>query len=374
MTDLQTSLIAIGAVIVAGVIGYNKWQEIRARKHVERAFATEQDDVLMKPAASLPDLPAEGVPVSERHEPVFSEQEFGEHAQAEPVLAPEGEDGVIAGAQMLAPEPDLPVDAMIDCVIPLSLETAVRGEKILPLLQTLRHVGSKPVHFMGLPQAAGASTDPQWGPIVHGGIYTELQAGVQLASRGSTLNELEYSEMVVRLRQIADDIGAEPDIPDMSKVMLAARSVFQFVVEHDAKLGLNVRSNGAPWEITTLLAALERQGFDVRPDGRFVMLDNNGQVLFSLTTNEPVTAEYTSRLTLLLDVPRVSLQQDGFGTMVACAKVLVKRLDGTIVDDGNQILTDPALDEIAGQVRAFCEDMQAVGIPAGSPRALRLFI
>jgi len=104
------------------------------------------------------------------------------------------------------------------------------------------------------------------------------------------------------------------------------------------------------------------------------MLDGDGAVLFSLTTNENVAAEYTSCLTLLLDVPRVAPLKDGFGMMLACAKLLVKRLDGTIVDDGNLALSDEVLEEIAGQVTAFYEEMQAADIPGGSPRALRLFI
>ncbi len=362
MTDLQISLIAIGAAIVAGVIGYNKWHEIRARRHVERAFSTEQDDVLMKPTA--------GSSAAERQEPVFGEQDF-------PVVTEALEAGDFLSATAVAVQAgmssDLLVDDEIDCVIPVLLDAPVRGEKILPLLQTLRHVGSKPVHYIGLATPVSPSTGTEWREIVHGGVYTELQAGVQLANRSGALNELEYSELVVRLRQIADELGTEADIPDMSTVMSAARSVYQFVSQHDARLGLNIRSNGAPWEISTLLAALERQGFDVRPDGRFVMLDNDGTMLFSLTTNEPVTAEHTPRLTLLLDVPCVAPQKDGFGAMVACAKLLVKRLDGTIVDDGNLVLSDAAIEEIAGQVSAFYDEMQAAGIPAGSHRALRLF-
>jgi uncharacterized membrane protein YebE (DUF533 family) len=39
MTDFQMSLIAAGGVFVVGVISYNKWQEYKARKSVERAFA-----------------------------------------------------------------------------------------------------------------------------------------------------------------------------------------------------------------------------------------------------------------------------------------------------------------------------------------------
>jgi ABC-type nickel/cobalt efflux system permease component RcnA len=47
MTELQASLIAIGAVIVVGVIAYNKWTEWRAKNSVENAFSDMPDDVLM---------------------------------------------------------------------------------------------------------------------------------------------------------------------------------------------------------------------------------------------------------------------------------------------------------------------------------------
>ena len=119
--------------------------------------------------------------------------------------------------------------------------------------------------------------------------------------------------------------------------------------------------------------ALEKQGFDVRPDGRFVMPDGQGGHLFSLSTNVTLAEETTPRLTLLLDVPCVAPSRDGFGAMVACARSLVGRLDATIVDDYNQALSDAALAEIAGQVQEFYQEMEAADIPAGSTRALRLF-
>lgn len=374
MTDLQISLIVIGCVIVAGVVGYNKLHEYRARKNVERAFSDEPDDVLMTPAAPpvSPTEPPAQPASDERQEPVFAEHDFVMPTEPSQVVSdsavPE-EENVGTGGKAPA---ELPVDTRIDCAIPLILESTVSGEKLIPLLQTLRHVGSKPVHFMGLVETSIGKPEG-WQPIVYGDTYRELQAGVQLANRSGALNELEYSELVMRLRQIADEIGAEPEIPDMPQVMTIARALRQFVIDHDARLSINIRSNGAPWAIGTLLAALERQGFDVRPDGRFAMLDPDGNPLFVLTTNETVTAEHTSRLTLLLDVPRVGPQQDGFGAMIACAQSLTKRLDGAIVDDSGQALTDEMLQEIAGQVRAFYQDMEQADIPAGSTRALRLF-
>lgn len=366
MTDLQTSLIAIGSAIVVGVISYNKWQEYKAKKSVERAFSTTPDDVLMEPGA------AAHASHELRQEPSLDgeAQQVGSTAIDETGIAGQSMDSAVASpSASVAPEPerDLPVDSLVDCAIPLALEAPAYGEKIILPLQGLRHVGSKPVHFIGQRE------NGQWEPIVRGGVYVALVAGVQLANRASALNELEYSELVTRLRQVADEVNAEPDVPDMTAVMTAARSLHQFVAEYDAKLSVNVQSNGAPWAINTLLAALERQGFDLRPDGRLVMPDGDGGVLFSLSTNVTLAADTTSRLTLLLDVPCVSPQRDGFGAMTACARALAARLGGTVVDDGSQPLSEESLAEIARQVDAFYEDMQVAEIPAGSVRALRLF-
>ena len=389
MTDFQMSLIAAGGVFVVGVITYNKWQEYKARKTVERAFASDHDDVLMRTGTTGVDRQEPvldvGMPGAEAVEPSFgaaahapvdeapvggtagSGASAGESAGAAEPLAP------LAGAAT-APAPAAPseaaenlVDPLIDCMIPLKLEGPARGDRILPSLLKLRRVGNKPIHFVGL------AVSGEWEPIVHGGVYTELQAGVQMATRTTALNELEYSELVTRLRAVADEIGAEPEVPDMIEVMSEARTLHKFVAGHDAQLGVNLKSNGAPWAMATLIGALENVGFDVRPDGRFAMPDGAGGVLFTLSTNVTLGAETTDRLTLLLDVPCVAPSRDGFGAMVKCAKELVLRLDATIVDDFEQPLLDASLAEIAGQVKDFYQEMEASDIPAGSNRALRLF-
>ena len=66
-------------------------------------------------------------------------------------------------------------------------------------------------------------------------------------------------------------------------------------------------------------------------------------------------------------------ERDGFNAMVACARMLAARLDGVVVDDAGQPLTEEALGEIAEQVQGFYDDMERCEIPAGSARAQRLF-
>jgi len=459
MTDLQMSLIAAGGVFVVGVVTYNKWQEYKARKSVERAFASDHDDVLMRtgegapaaersepmfdlgvPPATLPATPpatpvtGAAAPVKDTeftytrvNEPTLDADAFtGADTKPEPqldapvlgdtpapVAAPVAEETPVpvttpapvpatpatpaapvappsyrapgataaqdaVAASLPGTRPGMPpaelaeclVDPLIDCMIPLALEAPVRGDKILPTLHGLRRVGNKPIHYIGF------AVSGEWEPIVHGGVYTKLQAGVQMATRTTALNELEYSELVTRLRAVGDDIGAEPHVPDMIEVMSEARTLHRFVAGHDAQLSVNLAANGAPWAMSTLIGALENAGFDVRPDGRFAMPDRDGagnSVLFTLSTNVTLGADTTSRLTLLLDVPCVSPARDPFGRMVDTARALTQRLDATIVDDSNQPLEAEVLDEIKGQVVEFYAEMDAADIAAGSTRALRLF-
>jgi FtsZ-interacting cell division protein ZipA len=371
MTDLYISLIAIGGTIVVGVLIYNKWQEYRAKKSVERAFSSNHDDVLME---QRPD-PGQGEP---RDFGARAEPSFGGDAPTEPMYAeppePNGEDVPgqehepdRAERQDAPVQPPLPVDDMVDCLIPVGLAGKVRGERVLQAAQSLRHVGNKPVHLVGLRE------DEIWETIQSGNIYVALNVGIQLANRSSMLNEIEFSELVGHLRQFGDQIDAEAEVPDMTAVMKRARGLQQLINQFDAKLSVNIQSNGAPWAINTLLGALERQGFDLRPDGRLVMPDGDGGILFSLSTNEPLTAETSSRLTLLLDVPTVAPERAAYDAMISFAKRLASRLGGTVVDDSSQALSDEALQQIAGQVADFCREMDAAGVPAGSVRALRLF-
>jgi len=429
MTDLQTSLIIIGGVIVAAVISYNKWQEHKTRKSVERAFSSDHDDILMHadgeqsfadtaavaqsnprmyaddrrepgldqipelrqaPRAQQPERPQAGFADSpaqfrEADEPYLAIDTLSDSHADYPTEPLGGEDldtdlshvaatladpSILAEAQFSAPAavlPDLPVDELIDCLIPIGLELPVRADKILPGAQNLRFVGNKAVNFIGRTTAAN------WEPITHGNVYNALLAGVQLANRNSAINELDYSELIMRLREFTDSIGGEPEVPDMIDVIKTAKSLHQFIIDHDVQLGINVRSNGAPWNLTTLLVSLSRQGFDRRTDGYLVMQDGEGEVLFSMSTNVTGSAETTDRLTLLLDVPRVNQAREGYGAMVACARSLAMRLGGTVVDDSDQLLSDAALSDIAEQVGAFYSAMLSANVPAGSKRAIRLF-
>lgn len=370
MTEFQLSILAIGGTVVIGVLIYNKWQEYRARKVVDNAFADGQDDDVLLRAEQEhrhePSLDASAAAPLDKREPQLDQamtaaaSEFEESAES---ATPVGESEA-AGKPVRA---DLPVDELIDSVIVLELDAPVRAEKILQEISGFKFVGKKPVHFIG------QTLEGERTVIKLGEVYSCLFAGVQMVARSGPLTELEYSEFVTKIRTIADNLGAHPEIPDMNKVIRDAREMQQFVSEHDAQLSINVAANGAPWGLATLLAALEKMGFDQRPDGRLMMPDGEGGSLFTLSTNVGLSETATSRLTFLLDVPCVAPERQAFSSMASCARSLATRLGGVVVDDGNQAISSAALEEINGQVLEFYSAMQEAQIPAGSLRAKRVF-
>lgn len=389
MTELQASLMAIGGVIVVGVISYNKWQEWRAKKSVEQAFSPLQDDVLMgggpgeRQEPVLTPFEGPDVVVAHAHDELAHRDDDGhgdgegahghhpqDHADQREQDGLDDRSGAAAPATRSAfieahARPSL-LDDAIDCIIPLALDAPLRGEKVSAAFQSLHIVGNKPVRVIGENEAG------HWEAVAVGGIYSALKVGVQLATRANALTELEFSELASRLNQMSDELGASPELPEKSDTIATARALHQQVHEFDAQLSINVRASGAPWAIATIKPALQRQGMELRPDGRLMMPDGEGGILFSVLTNaEP---DETSRLiTLLLPVARVAPSFGAFKAMSAFAKSLATRLSGVVVDDEGQSLSDPALAAIAAQVDDFYQQMAQAGIPAGSVRAQRLF-
>lgn len=388
MTELQASLIAIGAVIVVGVIAYNKWTEWRAKNSVENAFSDMPDDVLMgggnahqSPHQSPHDV-AEHEHNDDEHDHSVHDEDHQQHDQHDShehghVDHTNDHQHVTAQTTHVARAEPLeflhataktsPLDPVVDCIIPLALEHPLRGEKIIAAFQSLRFVGNKLVQVIGETETGSLE------PVAHGGAYHSLQVGVQMASRLSPLSELEYSELVLGLNNMGDELGSMPDIPDMSQVISDARRLHQFIQEFDVQLSVNVRSKGMPWLVATMRPALQRQGLDLRPDGRLIMSDGDGGMLFSISMNASPADDSTKMMTLLLPVPMVESQRQGFEAMTAFAKSLASRLSGEVIDDSGQPLNDASLDAIAAQVNDFYHAMEEYGVTAGSSAAKRLF-
>jgi len=377
MNEFQASLIAIGGVVIVGVLFYDKWSEWRAKKSVDNAFANPHEDVLMG------DL-AQAAAQREQQDPA-TVHDHGEQSDLATPVNPEDRrledlvsDDITPDEQPVFAQPatsiraeatvkPLPLDEFIDCIIPMPLLGPVRGEKVVAAFQPMHLIGNKPVNVIG------QSETGEWEPVSVGGIYSALKAGMQMATRRSAMTELEFSELVAGINQLSEDLGAEPELPDMPDVMARARKLHQFINEFDAKLSINVEARGAAWMMSSLRPALLRMGMDKRPDGVLVMPDGDGGMLFSLATNPSASGEISKLLTLLLPVSLVAPDREAFTAMTAFAKSLAQRLTGGIVDDEGQPLSDAALVAIGNEVHSFYAAMEAAGVTAGSHRAQRLF-
>ena len=400
MTELQMGLIGLGAAVVAGVVGYNQWQARQHRKVAERMLKSEHNDVLLgdtEPArrrqASEPE-PERSEPVlEERREPGLGIDGEAAAEASPPALVDEvpeaGESAVVDVPPLLSviddeapevPAGDVPatlLDPRLEFIVTLELVEPVAGVQIWQSQRENLLRVSKPVYIVGFNERAR-----EWELVSpDSGIgYRRLRVGLQLADRRGPLGETDLAIFSGSMRELADELLAVADMP-ATRVLDQAMEVDRFAAEVDLEIGVNLVSQGLPFSGTKIRALAEAAGMVLGVDGLFTRYDDNGRPQFSLQNFETTAfaadsiKNLTTRgLTFLLDVPRVDHGERVFFQMVELAKRFADALQGTLVDDNRQPLSDAQLDRIK---RDFVMKAQAVmadyGLPAGSPQALRLF-
>ncbi|SOY43103.1 cell division protein ZipA C-terminal FtsZ-binding domain-containing protein [Cupriavidus taiwanensis] len=295
-----------------------------------------------------------------------------------PAPAPAPVQGPVAAVPDGQPAPAV-VDPLIDCIVPLHLERKASGDRILPLTGRLRRAGTKPVHIEGLRAEANA-----WEPVTAGHQYEDLQVGVQLANRGGPLNALEFSEFVTAVESLAESLDASADLPDMGETVANARELDGFAAACDVQLGVNVISDGAPWSAAYVQNVATQDGLVLSRDGtRFIRYQANAEgvqrPLFTLQfgdTNflrDDLTVKAGRQITLLLDVPVADQAAKPFKTVCEYGHTLAQRMGAQLVDDNMRPLTEASFVAIFTQLETLYQKLEARGMPAGSPVALRLF-
>ncbi len=363
MTQLQISLIVLAIVAIGAVWLFNSLGEWRRRRVLERRLKPRTD-----PHHAVADPRG-----AERSEPSLGRPGDDDLA-TETVLVDPLEGGSIADFGTTREEPQhLVVDDTIHTVVTLEPEGQLSGERALSLLHAFRHAGRQPVTLVGV---RGDLQEP----LRAGHRYDAVLVAVQLANRSGPLNEIEWSEFVAALQHVAEQIPATCEIPDMRDTTSRARALDALCVPLDAQIGINLASAHDGWTGEVVAALAREQGLILRPDGRFHALDEQGATLFVLQNGDggafradTLAVQHTSRLTLLLDVPRAPQAQRPFERLVELAERLSAALDATIVDDQSRVLSSAALASIGRQIEPVYEKLAAAGMPAGSPRALALF-
>ena len=361
MDQLQQALLLVGAVIIAAVAVFNLWQSAQIRRRRARAERLE---------AGGDDTP------DTRREPGLDAAPAGEEA-IDPGLDP---------ARLRAPVAH--IDPLIDAIASFTFEQPVPGESLAERLPRAARAGAKPLLFEGRNAQSGV-----WEPLCNGERYAELQAAVQLASRGGPLNAIEYSEFVTKCHALGEALGTPPDLPDMAEVLDHAGGLDAFAADNDAQLSINLQARDVAWSVDFLRRQAQGAGFTVvLGAGRLALVEPEPpgdpadagesmgrlipvvQLVFDaqaeLADNPDVPV---SRATLLLDVPHVPHALQPFARMRDAAHRLAQDLGAREVDDNGAPLSPAAMDQIDAQLQHLYAALDQRGLPAGSPATQRLF-
>jgi hypothetical protein len=328
----------LGGSVLAMLVAYNAW--------VSRRNSPRQPDSPLVTAQPIePTMP---------REPVFD---------VEPALP--------------TPERKPPLDALIDAIAPIALEAPVSGDAALAAMPPTRRAGSKPFAIEGWNEAM-----QQWETPQPGQRYMAFQAGVQLANRTGHLNEIEYSEFVVKAQAFADAVNGSPEFPEMIDEVARARELDQFAGDHDAQLGFTLRAKNSAWSPGYVQQNAAKHGFvpGVIP-GRLVMPASTVGappiLVLSFDTQAALADDPAQsalrELTLSLDVPQVHRSEQPFVRMRDAAIALAASMDGIITDDNGDVIRADGLDVIGSDLEKLYDILEARDLAAGSPQARRLF-
>lgn len=369
MSNLQIGLAVVGGLVLAFVVAQSAWSS--------RSSRPKQADQPEKSSENSTDATQNTQEPGERQ----SDQDLEDKSTPqEPGLDDfDNEDFAPAFIKTVAAR-RAPLDALIDVIAPVNLDPAedpIAGEVVIAALPSTRRVGSKPFAIDGL------NEDTQmWEPPQAGSFYSAFQSGVQLANRSGALDDMEYSEFVIKTQAFADAIGATPEIPEMHEEVARARELDHFASQSDAQLGVNLRARNASWSPGYVHQIATQHGFVVgQLPGRMVLPTTTQGLppILSLTfDSQAAMAEDPAQsaireLIFHLDVPQVDRDAKPFQAMCLAAQAMAQTMDGLVTDDNGQALSTQSLQSIANELERLYTMLEQRDIAAGSLLARRLF-
>jgi FtsZ-interacting cell division protein ZipA len=360
MSDLQISLLGIGAVVIAGVLLYNSYQQRRLRQRLDQAFGEPRQDVLLGEGAQSA--------ATARVEPQL-DAVHGQHEVTDTVARP----AIASGA----PPAVANIDEAIDCVATLSSDTPLTSAQVAEILSGVAACG-RSWRAAGFNAGSG-----RWEEVNRAvtGHYTRLRLALQMANRGGPLSAAQLGIFGDSLNALATRFSASIHFPDTDKVLADAQALDAFCVEVDVTIGINViTADGEGFSGGHVRALVESEGFKLEPDGVFHLEDANEHTLLTISNQEAVpflpeavNGMNTHGITILLDVPRVADADHALQRMFELGRSLSVTLKGRLVDDNRATLTAASMDKIRQQLKDIHLAMNVRDVTPGSARALRLF-
>ncbi|ALM81721.1 cell division protein ZipA C-terminal FtsZ-binding domain-containing protein [Bordetella sp. N] len=369
MSDLQISLIVVGALLILLVLGFNWWQDRRVRRKMQVHFPTNEHDPLLgagEQSAARTSTKQEDAawdtPAAARREPGLGKREPGvaeTPARGAPVVAvtPDGDDAEEA-------------DPATEVVIEVAFAEPVRGTDLQQGLQGLRSAGRKPIRIFGVTDRARHRAR------LHADeSYSALQVAVLLANRTGPLTAIEWSQAWARVQDLAERFEATIEGPDQQAVLERAARLDDTCAALDTQVGLTLLL-GSAQPAAEVLAVARDLGF-VHDGPRLAWVSDEGQTRFTLTRGDGAAFDAgmggVERLNLLLDVPCSPADEHAFGRMVDVGQQLAQRLRAELVDDQGKPLAEGSAQVIDERLQVLFTQLEQAGLRSGSERALRVF-
>jgi hypothetical protein len=358
MSDLQLALLAIGAVIIAGVFAYNAMAERKVRRAAEKAFGGTQGDALLDPA--------------ERREPTMGGLPSGSGAASmhdEVIAATDGPLGQAVGPGEAG---ESAITNRIDTVALVLADDPVTVEQVAPFIARLATL-EKPVLAEGM-------VGELWTPVdvTEKRSWRELRFALQLADRSGPVSEEAIARFNDDVAAFCVSVGAVSQREAPALAAARARELDGFCAEVDIEVAVNVIGrHGATFGLSRIASLGLEMGLAVDDEGMLAARDPGGETAFAVRRFERAgvapDASYTTGLTFAMDVPTSSDAPAAFAHMLRTAETFCEKLAGELVDDNRKPLTPSGIGMIKRSLEQVFQRMESHGIPAGTAAARRLF-
>ncbi|HUW26539.1 MAG TPA: cell division protein ZipA C-terminal FtsZ-binding domain-containing protein [Gallionella sp.] len=373
MSELQTTLLAIGLGVIVAVYIFGWWQQRKYRSRFGAAFKANHADALYQENTAAAPEQIQQPALAEVNEVTVEIANETNTAAEIPVEVPatERSDRSSPGDFCAL------LDARSDFIIELHPAEPCPAAALDGLWQR-KFDFDKPVQVCGM-----ILNSQQWERAIAEGqtLYSHFRIALQLVDRGGAISAAKLADFRDLVLGVAKHIKADAAAPDVHETHRRAVELDTFCAEVDQMIGISLVPPGERLLLCGKISqAAALRGMTLEADGAFHLPDARGHSLFSLASQDAQPFQHhtpetqgTAGITLLLDVPRTENPGKQFFRMARIARELARELQANLVDDQRVALTDPALAVIREQIIRVETKMSANNIVPGSAQARRLF-
>lgn len=369
MSDLQIYLLALGVVIIFGVLIINRIQERRFKSKLDQTQGAAGQDPLLdhletQSPITLPD-PDNEVIVTKESTPTISDR--SSDTQKSPLNYSDDDDTTL-DLELLNSK--ITFQISISAPEGLCISTTGRLQEVLETIPKRYQVWG--------------STRKHKDPIIVSNpdsVFDKLAIVIQLADRNGPLSREQIETITTDIYAETVPTGAIASQIKASEQEKNALELKQFSDDVDLLFGLTVeRSRGATMSGSEVLSLALALGMRLNRHGAFSMLDDEGKELFTLENRDStpfneaqIKEQDILGITFLLDVTAISDGIRTFNKMAGVAKQFADAMNATICDDNSQLVSEAGFDLIRQQLNKIYQQMEEKEILPGSLVAKQLF-